>query len=256
MHLKSDDIIRLELDYSTGDTPPPFNHVYKLKLSFEKNFVNAQFEVQYLHREELSEADIINEGFSPDDDFRFVGEIPKVWESPFKKLYAQTKWSNQKQLSDEGGIKVLAKDIHGKLVRSIPSNQLEWQYLAQEFIQAVYEISKREAPLTIRYKSISPEKVWMYELTVRFATRKIDLMQNGASVPMEWEDAKDLLSNIFLPDYDYEIAKASEPTKRGAYIDVGDGIWHDFSHGIFNLDEAYDAKGQIRNIFEKLNQLS
>ncbi|EON76091.1 hypothetical protein ADIS_3219 [Lunatimonas lonarensis] len=256
MHLKSDDIIRLELDYSTGDIPPPFNHVYKLKLSFEKTFVNAQFEIQYLHREELSEADIINEGFTPDDDFRFVGEIPKVWESPLKKLYAQTKWSNQKLLGEEGGVKVLAKDIHGKLVRSIPNNQTEWQYLAQEFIQAIYEVSKREAPLTIRYKSISPEKVWMYEMTIRFATRKIDLRLNGASVHMDWEDAKELLSNIFLPDYDYEIAKASEPTKKGTYIDVGDGLWHDFSQGIYNLDESFDAKSQIKNTFEKLNQLS
>lgn len=256
MHLKSDDIIRLELDYTTGDIPPPFNHVYKLKLSFERNFVNTQFEIQYLHREELSEAEILNEGFTLDDDYKFVGEIPKLWEIPFKKLYAQTKWSNQKQLGDEGGVKILAKDIHGKLVRSIPGNQTEWQYLAQEFIQAIYEVSKREAPLTIRYKSISSDHVWMYEMTVKFATRKIDLRLNGSPLPMEWEEAKELLSNIYLPDYDYEIAKASEPTKRGTYMDVGDGLWHDFSQGIYNLDEGFDAKSQIMNAFEKLNSLA
>ncbi|WP_209331933.1 hypothetical protein [Lunatimonas salinarum] len=254
MHLKSEDIIRLELDYSTGDIPPPFNHVYKLKLSFDRNFVNTQFDLTYLHREELSEAEITNEGFTLEDDFKFVGEIPKIWEAPFKKLYSQSKWSNQKQLGDNGGIRLLAKDLHGKLVRSIPSNQNEWQYLAQEFVQAIYEVSKRESPLQIRFKSITTDHVWLYDMTVKFATRKIDLSLNGSPLSLGWEEAKDLLANIYLPDYDYEIAKASEPTKRGNYIDVGDGLWHDFSKGVHNLDDAFDAKGQIQKHFENMNK--
>lgn len=255
MHLKSEDIVRLELEYSSGETPPPFSHVFKIKLSFEKNFVNTQFEINYTHREDLSETDIVSEGFTLDDDFRFVGEVPQVWQAPFKKLYSQSKWSNQKSLGEEGGIKVLAKDRHDKLVRGIPSNQGEWLYLAQEFIQAIYEVSKKEAPLTIRYKVIEEKKVWLYEMHVKFSIRKIDMKLNGSEIPLEWEKAKELLASIYLPDYDYAIGKASEPTMIGSYIDCGDGIWHDFRTGVFNLDDSFDAKGDIQRTFENLNQL-
>lgn len=255
MHLKSEEIIRLELDYSTGDIPPPFSHSYKLRLSFEKSFVNTQLDITYLHREDLSEEEILSEGFTLDDNFKFVGEIPKVWEGPFRKLYSSSKWSNQRQLGEEGGMRVLAKDRHGKLVRGIPSNQNEWNYLAQECIQAVYEVSKKESPLTIRYKAIENDKSWMYEMTVKFATRKIELNINRTPVTLEWDEAKELLAHIFLPDYDYEMAKASEPTKRGIYIDVGDGLWHDFRNGVINLDDSFDAKRKIQETFEKLNQL-
>nr|MBI1230982.1 hypothetical protein [Cytophagales bacterium] len=255
MHLKSEDIIRLEVEYQTGEVPPPFSHFFKLKLSFEKRFVNTQFEVTYTEREDLSVEEIVNEGFTENDDFKFVGEIPKVWQQEFLSLYSRSKWSHQKMLGPEGGVKVLAKDLHGKIVRSIPLNADEWHYLTQEYIQAIYEVSKREAPLMIRYKEITSDKVWMYELTFRFAVRKIELRINGALRELEWERAKELVANIYLPDYDYEIGKASEPTKRGTYIDCGDGIWHDFRTGVFNLDESFDAKGKIQEEFEKLNHM-
>ncbi|HSI77132.1 MAG TPA: hypothetical protein VK957_14625 [Lunatimonas sp.] len=255
MHLKSEDIIRLEIDYQTGEVPPPFSHIFKLKLSFEKSFVNTQFEITYTDREELSEEEIINEGFTENDDFKFVGEIPKIWQREFLSLYSSSKWSHQKMLGPEGGIKILAKDLHGKIVRSIPLNAEEWYYLTQEYIQAIYEVSKREAPLLIRYKEVESEKVWMYELTFKFSVRKIEIRINGALQELDWESAKDLLANIFLPDYDYGVAKASEPTKRGSYIDCGDGLWHDFRTGVFNLDDSFDAKGKIQEEFKKLNHM-
>jgi hypothetical protein len=72
---------------------------------------------------------------------------------------------------------------------------------------------------------------------------------------LEWEKGRALASFIYLPDYDYEVASTSEPTKPGTYIDCGDGYWHEFGYGIFNLDEAFDAKAKILEEFEKLNQL-
>ena len=255
MNLKSDDIIRLELEYDSGILPPPFSHTYKLRVGFDKNFVNAQFDLHYTDREEISEEEVFDEGFTLDDDYSYVGEVPKIWEQPFKTLYSQSSWSNKKTLDPPGGIKVLAKDIHGKIIRAIPSNQEAWQYLAQEFIQAIYEINKKEAPLRIQYLIIDARRQkTLYQMTMRFSTRSIDLTVNGNPKEMDWETPKELLAYIYLPDYDYGMAMDSEPTKPGTYIDSGDGFWHEFGKGIFNIDEAFDAVSKIKEEFIKLNQ--
>ena len=93
-------------------------------------------------------------------------------------------------------------------------------------------------------------------MTVRFATRKNDLRINGEAIELAWEDSKDLLSYIFLPDYDYEVAKENPPTKNGSYIDCGDGFWHEFGKGVFNIDASFDAVTKIKEEFIKLNQHS
>lgn len=255
MNLKSDDIIRLELEYDSGITPPPFSYTFKLRVGFDKNFVNAQFDIHYTDREEISEEEILNEGFSLDDDYSYVGELPRIWEPPFKALYSQSSWSNKKTLEPSGGMKVLAKDVHGKIIRAIPNNQEEWQYLAQEFIQAIYEIDKKEAPLRIQYLIVSDSgEKNLYQMTMKFSTRSIDFRVNGSPREISWDAPKKLLPNIYLPDYDYDQAKDSEPTQPGTYLDSGDGFWHEFGKGIFNIDDSFDAVSKIKEEFTKLNQ--
>ena len=141
MHLRTEDLTRIEIEYDSGVMPPPYSHIFKLKIGFGKNFLDTQLDLVYTDREEITEDEILNEGFSVDDDFHFQGEIPKVWEKPLRDLYAKSKWSNKK-LDEEGGIKLLAKDSQGQIVRTIPLNQEEWQFLSQDYIQAIYEITQ------------------------------------------------------------------------------------------------------------------
>lgn len=257
MHLKSDDIIRLEIEYDSGTIPPPFSHTFKLKIGFEKDFLNTQLDLHYTDRDEVTEEEIFSEGFTLNDDYNFIGEIPGVWGKPFKTLYSKSKWSNKSSLEDEGGIRLLAKDIHGKIARTIPTNQEDWHYLSQEYIQAIYEVNKKEAPLTVRYRQVNKQgQITDYELTVKFSVRKIELLINGSPQKAEWEESKSLLSYVFLPDYDYDLAKENPPTKRGAYIDCGDGFWHEFGKGVINIDDSFDAVSKIKDEFMKLNQHS
>ncbi|SHN12334.1 hypothetical protein SAMN04488057_10775 [Cyclobacterium lianum] len=253
MHLKSDDIIRLEIEYTTGEVPPPFSHVFKLKMSFGKNFVNTQFDIHYTGREDLSPEEIIDEGFTMADDYSYKGEIPKLWENVFKKLYSASKWSNQKTLGEKGGIKILAKDTHGKITRDIPLNQEDWYLTCQDFIQAIYEISKKEAPLGIRFKSIGQEGLADIELLYRFSIRKVEAKVNDQVKPLEWDEGRSLASLIFIPDYDYTLASEDQPIETGNYLDCGDGLWHNFNTGIINLDPEFDAKGKILEAFRNLS---
>jgi hypothetical protein len=251
MHLKTEDLSRLEIEYDSGVIPPPYSHIFKLKIGFGKNFLDTNLELYYTDREELSEEEIFDEGFSLNDDYQFQGEIPKVWEQPLKTLYAKSKWSNNK-LDGEGGISILAKDIHGKISRTIPLNQSDWQFFAQDYIQSIYELNKKEAPLTVNYFIQKPEQTIDISITVKFSIRKVEVVVNGKSKEMEWEKAKELLGFVFLPDYDYDQAREQKPNQPGEYIDCGDGFWHNMQKGVFNIDDSFDAVSRIKSGFRKL----
>lgn len=252
MHLKSEDLIRIEIDFDSGSIPPPFSHTFRLKISFEKNFLNTQLDLEYTHREELTDEEILDEGFPLDGNYNYVGELHNAWEKPLKSLYLTSKWSNKKLDEDEGGVRVLAKDLHGKITRTVPLNQEEWQYLAQEIIQAIYETSKKEAPLIINFLKIDNDKTLEISLTMKFSIRKALATIDGQEKELNWEKTKELLSYVFLPDYDYDKAREGKPSKRGIYIDCGDGFWHEFGKGIYNIDSSYDAVSKIREGFLKL----
>ncbi|MCH7402192.1 hypothetical protein ACFOUP_18705 [Belliella kenyensis] len=252
MHLKTDDLMRLEIDFESGSIPPPFSHRFKLKLNFEKNFLNTSLDMEYTHREELTDEEILNEGFTLEDDYHWKGELHNAWVAPIKKLYTQSKWSNKKLEEEEGGIRVLAKDIHGKITRTTPLNQEDWQYEAQELIQAIFETSQKEAPLSVNFLHIDSEKTLEISLVMKFSVRKAVADINGQEKQLNWEKTKDLLSNVFLPDYDYDKVKESKPSKRGSYIDCGDGFWHEFGKGIYNIDASYDAVSRIKEGFLNL----
>lgn len=251
MHLKTEDLTRIEIEYDSGAMPPPYSHIFKLKIGFGKHFLDTQLDLVFTDRDEISDDEIINEGFTMDDDYHFQGEIPKVWEKPLRELYSKSKWSNKK-LDEEGGIKLLAKDSQGQIVRTIPLNQEDWQYFSQDYIQAIYEITQKEAPLTIQYLIREKGTVNEISLTVKFSVRKIEARVNGVSKEADWDESKELLSFIFLPDYDYGIATESKPNQKGEFIECGDGFWHDMQKGVINIDDSFDAVGKIKKGFLKL----
>lgn len=252
MHLKTEDLTRLEIEFDSGSIPPPYSHTFKLRISFEKNFLNTQLDLHYTGREDLEDEEILEEGFSLSDDYSFLGEIPKVWETPFKDLYSESKWTSKKFDDQEGGVKILAKDIHGKISRTIPINQNDWQLLAQDYLQAIYEISKKEAPLSIKFYAQDQNGIHDISFTVKFSIRKIEALTDGKSKEADWVETKTLLANIFLPDYDYSQAKTSKPTKRGYYIECGDGYWHELGKGVVNIDNSFDAVAKIKEGFLKM----
>jgi hypothetical protein len=253
MHLKTDDLARLEIVFESGLVPPPYSHSFKIRIIFGKFFLDTGLDLVYTDREDLSEEEILDEGFTLDDDFHFQGEIPKVWEKPLKELYSKTKWSNNK-LDEEGGISILAKDRHGQISRTVPLNQQEWQHFAQDYIQAIYEISNKEAPLKIHYIIRENKKDVEINLTVKFSIRKMEVMVNGKEKEADWDETRQLLNYVFLPDYDYASAKEKAPQHQGQFIDCGDNFWHEIGKGVINIDDSFDAVAKMKEGFENLAQ--
>lgn len=239
----------LILEYDSGIVPPPYSHVFRLALDWANGNLKADLVLHYTEREDLSEEEIFDEGFTPNDDYTYKGGLNSVWIKPLLQLYERTRWTS-KDIED-GGITVTAVEKDKDEGVKIPSNQEEWQLMAQDLIQAIYETVKKEAPLKIDYRQVLEEAVDC-SLTVHFSNREVIYEKGGNSRNVNWEYAIQLMKLVFTPDYHYELAKETAGTKRGCYINCGDGFWHELGKGVVNIDPTFDAVSKIRSGFADL----
>ena len=240
----------LVLEYDSGIVPPPFSHVFRLALDWSKGSFSAQLYLHYTDREELTEQEIFDEGFSLEDDYRYQGNVPSVWIGPVKQLLQATHWT--KKSIDEGGITLTLMEGTKSGGLKIPSNQEEWQMMAQDLIQAIYELEKKEAPLTVQYRKVEREQISDLSLTIHFSNREAVVVREEVSKTISWEGAISLMKVVFMPDYRYEQAKDTPGTKRGSYIECGDGFWHELGKGVVNSHASVDAVGKIKAGFDRL----
>ena len=238
------------LEYDSGIVPPPYSHVFRLALDWEKGNLEVKLDLHYTEREELSEQEILDEGFTVNDDYNYSGKLNSVWVKPVQELFSKTRWTNKD--IDEGGITVTAVEKGKDEGVKIPSNQEEWQLMAQDLIQAIYETVKKELPLKVNYRLVENDQTTDCSLTVHFSNREVIFEKGGKSRTIHWEYAIQLMKVVFTPDYHYEMAKEEPGNKRGGYIDCGDGFWHELGKGVVNIDPSFDAVGKIRSGFQTL----
>lgn len=242
-------ITGLVLEYDSGILPPPFSHVFRLALEWSKGDLETQLDLHYTDREGLSEEELLDEGFSLQDDYRFAGKINSNWIHALQGLLGETHWSNKPL--EEGSIVVSFLPKQGKEDIKTPSNQEEWLLLAQEIIQAIYETSKKEAPLSIRYQKVEASQTRACVLTLYFATRTVVVSIEGKDKSISWKEATKLMKLVFTPDYDYSKASPSPGKQPGAYLDCGDGYWFSLGKGVTNSHPSFDAVQKIKSTFDR-----
>ena len=250
MNTNSPTLTGLVIEYDSGIMPPPYSHVFRLEISLNTNPLKVSLDMHYTDREELTPEEIFDEGFTLEDDYTFKGEIDAIWSGVFAKAYQAAKWSG-KSLNDAGiTITPIEAGRQGKV--KVPADQEAWLILAQDLIQAIYETNKKELPLTIHYRQIVNDTPQDCSITVKFSNREVLFTENGQSRTLNWDYTIQLMKVIFTPDYHYDIAKEEPGKKRGAYINCGDGYWHELGKGVENIDDSFDAVGKIRAGFEDL----
>jgi hypothetical protein len=240
----------LVLEYDSGIVPPPYSHVFRLALDWSKGDLMVSLDLHYTEREELTEQEILDEGFTLSDDYSYNGSLNSVWIRPLQQLYDKTRWTS-KDIED-GGISITALEKGKDEGVKIPSNQEEWQLMGQDLIQAIYETVKKEAPLTVNYREVEGDQLTDCSLTVHFSNREVIFEISSSSRVINWDYAIQLMKIVFTPDYHYELAKEEAGKKRGAYIDCGDGYWHELGKGVVNIDPSFDAVSKIRRGFSEL----
>ena len=245
-----DQLNGLIFDYDSGIIPPPYSHVFNLTLKWTNEKLDVKLNLHYTDRDDLSEQEILDEGFTTKDDFSYNGPLSFVWVKPAIDLYKKSKWSGK--AIDEGGITVTPVQSGKTGGVKIPFHQEEWLLLAQDLIQAIYETVKKELPLKINYRKVEQDLRIDCSLTIYFSNREVLFEANGKKKIIHWEYAIQLMKVVFTPDYHYEFAKEEPGTKRGFYIDCGDGYWHELGKGAINIDPSFDAVGKIKAGFDDL----
>ena len=151
----------IELTFQTVDLPPPFANAISIKFRRENTDLWIDFNQEYLNREAISEEEIIEEGFSTNDDLAWKGSLNHSWQRDFDNLLTRTSVSAKAQ--ESGNTLFLTSE--GK--QGFIDNAEAWEYFIQEVIQAIYERSGKE----YEFLMIIRTKDTLHEIKGSFAQR-------------------------------------------------------------------------------------
>jgi hypothetical protein len=247
-HLEADSTITFE--YNTGPIPPPFCHKYKIVVSKnEPDKYKIDLNLNYYDREEITEDEIYDEGFTMDDDYSWKGDLPLVWGQEIEEKINSGNWKKKPSRTTNGSeftIKIV-QDKQSEILQ--PASIRVWEMFVQEIIQAVFELSKREAPLQISFisgNSTSQKTDFIFSFANRNAVRESP--QQGKN-SMDWIEGQKLLKYIFAFDYLPENGFEKSPAEKSNYISPGDGLWYKLAP---NAHTNEDTIVQIERLIETL----
>jgi len=181
--------MNLVLSYQTQDLPAPFAFAATFTIDLSKDLVVLDFNLEYLGRDELTEEEIIAEGFSTNDDFKWKGSIGKNWNKPLESLL-------------NGGMSDHPKGdfyLHLSSKQSEGYPDLSDDVIIQALLQAVFEAAGKEAPLQIHFHQ-SRERNFIVRW--EFAKRKVVIGEKDIS----WSQGYELLNLIYASEIDESTA--------------------------------------------------
>jgi hypothetical protein len=225
----------LVIKFETADmVGAPFSHQILLKMQFAGQGIEVDFQIAYIDREDLSEEEILEEGFSLNDDYSWKGQIDNAWLEPIKEILKKTPNKfNHKALEEE--MNFFEIEVNQQSAGN-PINQTDWEYFFQELIQAIYETSQKEAPFHLEYRRIDKDKnVKNFELNLYYAKRQaegINSIGKTDSKPITWAQANAIIQQVFIGEFIPDAALKNEPKHTGKYISVGDGYWYEFTKSL------------------------
>lgn len=243
----------ISLEYNTGQIPPPFCHRYKINISkSEKGTYKIELNLEYYDRDEITEDEIFDEGFTLGDDFKWAGELPTTWGKEIEKKLSTTNWkkkNSQGNNTSEFIIKITQKN-QSEILH--PASTRIWEIFSQEIIQAVFELSKKEAPLLISFISESSQGLktdFIFSFTNRSVLKETPQKDK---ISINWIEGQKLLKYIFAFDYYPENGFEKIPKIKSNYISPGDGLWYELAP---KADTNEDTIVQIERLIETLNSL-
>ena len=221
---------KLTISFYTGPLPPPFCHKYDIEVSREVDGFSASLRLDYYDRDEISEDEIFDEGFTLNDNFEWRGTLPDFWGREIEQKLASSNW--HKKQPDDGGLSAFEIKYSGggKGEMLYPADRRQWEIFAQEIIQAIFELGQKEAPLQIEYLKVNAGAIKQnLTLIYRFSLRKIELSSTkSATRTLDWKEGQKLIQYIFYFDFIPENALEGPLSKPGNYINPGDGFWYSF----------------------------
>ena len=212
--------MKVIVSYQTLQLPPPYSFAYTLDINIDNDQVVVSFEQEYLNRESLTEEEILNEGFTLDDNFTWKGTLGKVWADYLGKLFEDV---NLQDVSSDDGLYIHMAVGNGKPGMVMDTDF--WDYELQEIVQAVYEASKKESKLHLDFVFIEDGDKSEITLDASFEDRKARI---DGDQPVIWDDLRKIMSLAYNEEYDDGSSK--KPSTDGLWVDFdGEGQYYQVS---------------------------
>jgi hypothetical protein len=210
-----------------GLFPPPFCHRYSIAISKDEIGLRATLNLEYYDRDEITEEEVFDEGFSLEDDFQWEGALPGLWEDELKSKLSGTNWT-KKVDSDDGSSFSVKISESGKSELLYPADRRVWEVFAQDIIQAIFELGEKELPLQIEYLHVGQKNQKRgLSLNYSFARREATVLNtSGDRRTIDWKEGQKLMQYIYFFDFMPEAANDKIPNYPGDYINPGDGLWY------------------------------
>lgn len=234
--------------------PAPFSNFYNLDINLiSREELEVDFSITYTDREDMSEDEIIDEGFTLNDDFKWKGALPALWIKEFDTIFSSSKIIRQREEEEYEDFIEIELEENSKLVTVYPVDKDRWNYFLQELMQAIFEKAGREKPFELNYLNIDTADKTTIDLTASFAHKEFSVVKNGGEVKkLKWSQLEKVMDTVYKAEFLEDNATESKPTKNGSYISAGDGLW--FQLGVAVVEPTAKSKElqKIETIFKSL----
>lgn len=217
------------LKYQTAENiPAPFAHAIEINGNFDQD-LELSFELTYLDREDFTEDELMDEGFTSSDDFTWKGTLPKVWSDV---VFGNLKSANELFIKSlEPHQDFWQVDFNGKSF--YPKNTDAFKYLIEELQQAVYESAGREASLKLTFLKNQSGENMEVAVSASFIERKLQLIRtniadsSSETKVLAWDELNFILKNTFSGEFEAEFAHSKKPSHKGLFLNAGDELWYE-----------------------------
>ncbi|MGF1636083.1 MAG: hypothetical protein ACFCUU_03350 [Cyclobacteriaceae bacterium] len=248
------EIDRIFFRYDAVHMPAPFCYKYELETDFRSHACAINYAHEYYGREELSLDEILDEGFTENDDFQWKGSIPVVWKQEILERIEKSNWRKSSKKPDPDQAKLEMEIYYADGHRAIkkPDDVVSWEIVLQEIVQAIFEVSLKEKPLKIQYINTHTPDPSVISLEMKFAYREAiltELNPQKKTYPkkLTWDQALSIIRVLYGLDFDADKATViAIPTKPGEYIDPGEGAWYKLGDAATNPTPKTDLISKFK----------
>lgn len=218
--------------------------------------LRVKYEIAYLHRDELSEEEIFDEGFTLNDDWAVEESLPAVWSQALNEQLRHHPLRQRTNGAEGPSLEVQVKgeaEFTGYLAEPEP-----WSYFLQELIQALLEASGQEMPFKLHYLEVENKEVHKeVELEASFVERSISVRTSKAGKPkreknIAWDRLSEIMQLVFVPDYDYEKAIGHWPKRSGTYLNTGEGLWFEWGKSLTEPKGESSSLLRLKSLIKQL----
>jgi hypothetical protein len=236
--------------------PAPFAHYSTFKLFIDSaSKIKVDFSINYIDRNELTEEEILDEGFTMDDNYAWKGAVPAIWITEFQEIFQASHIIRKREEKEFEDFVEIELDEDEKRVTIYPTNKEKWAYFLQEFMQAIFETSGRENPFELTYLEIDNGPETLIEMKASFAEKSFALSKNkGAGKQLDWKKLQEVMDTVYKAGFLEEFASEKRPSKKGIYLNAGDGLWYQLGVGVVETTAKSKDLPKIEALFDSLKK--